>query len=254
MATRKQASKQKRFGPSRNSLLSAQQIRGRRIYNIWKHYSARNGKDVILKSDAEFDHFCWVEGDEEISSYELEPEPLVVLVNNQPTRTQFDALCMMRTGSPKLREISDNDELLDARKLLQREAQIEAARRIGYEYERITRETLEQHSILIDNWRRALSDLSACRHLVLQPLCDQVMRILERHSPCALEAVLCDTDPVYRSNYLAAIFRCLQRGQLRSDLSSKPLSARSLVWLPKEKALSPNRVGPGSGDLPNRSS
>jgi hypothetical protein len=236
MATRKQASKQKRFGPGRNTLLSAQQTRGRKIFNIWKQYSGRNCKEVILKSDTEFNHFCLVEGDEEIASYQLEPEPIIVLIDNQPTRTQFDALCVMRNGSPQLREISDNDQKLDSRKLLQREAQIAAARRIGYEYVRMTSETLEEHEVLIDNWRRALRALSQCRHLVLQPLREEVMRIVARHAPCTLELMLGDTDIAYRTNYHAAIFQCLQRGQLRSDLNSKPLAANSLFWPAQQKS------------------
>jgi hypothetical protein len=44
----KNTNKRKRFGPGRNSLLAAQQNRGARIYNIWKHFSGRNGKDVIV--------------------------------------------------------------------------------------------------------------------------------------------------------------------------------------------------------------
>jgi hypothetical protein len=236
MATRKQASKPKRFGPGRNSLLSDQQSRGRKIFNIWKQHSGRNCKDVLLKGDAEFNHFCWVEGDEEIASYQLEPDPVIVLIDNQPTRTQFDAQCVMRNGPPQLREISDNDQELDARKLVQREAQIEAARLIGYEYVRVTSKTLEEHQVLIDNWRRALRTLSQCRHLVLQPLCEEVMRIVARHAPCTLELMLGDTDIAYRTNYHAAIFQCLQRGQLRSDLNSKPLAANSLFWPAQQKS------------------
>jgi hypothetical protein len=236
MQTPNKTSRKKRFGPGRNSLLAAQQTRGGKVYNIWKHYSSRNAKDVILKSDAEFDHFCWVEGDEEISSYQLEPEAVIVLVNNEPARTQFDALYLMRNGPPQLREVSDNDELLDGRKTLQREAQIEGARRIGYEYVRITRKTLEEHSVQIDNWRRALSDLSACRHLVLQPLCNQVVDFVRQNSPCTFGRIIESTDITYGSNYAAAIFQCIQRGQLRSDLNQKPLCANSLVWLPQPKS------------------
>lgn len=223
----------KRFGPGRNALRGAQQSRGHRLHNIWRQYSARQGHDVVLKSDAEFEHFCWLEGDPKIKSYELEPAPIIVHIDNEPHKTQFDALCYMRTGQPQLREVSESDSDLDERKLLQREVQLEAVRRSGYDYVRITRIDLDQHRMLISNWRRALAFLAACRNLVLEPLCAEVLATIKRERRCDLETLLLTTDPSARPKYIAAVFRCLQDGRLQSDLDLKALCGASIFWLPE---------------------
>lgn len=65
--------KRNRFGPGRSRLRKIAGERGRQSFNIWYHYSPRLRRDVVLRSDVEFEHFCFVEGDEAVSRYELEP-------------------------------------------------------------------------------------------------------------------------------------------------------------------------------------
>src|SRR3569832_530236 len=93
------------FGPGRSRLRQAQGGRRHQLFNIWYHYSSRLQRDVVFCCDVEFAHFCWLEGSENISRYELEPDPVVVVVDDQPQRTQFDALVEFRDRPPQLREI-----------------------------------------------------------------------------------------------------------------------------------------------------
>lgn len=222
------------FGPGRNRLLRAQQARGRSLFNIWYHYSARLRRDVILRSDVEFDHFCWLEGDPQVLRYELEPDPVIVVVQGEPARTQYDALVYLRDGRTQLREVKDSEEQLTPREHIQRQAQEKAASAAGFDYVRITRADLIPSQQLIQNWRTALAFLAACRELVLSSYCDELQRKLRKIRRADLETLLAGSDPALRSVYLAALFTCLQDGSFNSDLDCKPLCAASVVWLTED--------------------
>lgn len=225
------AARKARFGPGRSRLRQAQGARGGKLFNLWYHYSPRLRCDVVLKSDVEFRHFCWVEGDPAVSRYELEPEPVIITVGAQPQRTQFDALVELRSGRPQLREIKTSETSLSVRELHQREAQERAAVAAGFDYVRITQEDLDQHRQLICNWRCALAYQAACRDLVIEPHCSELIEIVTRARRVSLDEVLKYTNPDLRPVYLAALFRCLQEARLASDLDTKPLCAASLIWV-----------------------
>ena len=218
------------FGPGRSRLRQAQGARRHGLFNLWYHYSSRLRRDVVLKSDVEFDHFCWLEGEPNVLRYELEPAPVMVAIGEESRRTQFDAFVEFRRGRPQLREIKTDEANLSTREIVQREAQERAATTAGFEYMRITREDLAKHVQLIRNWRCALAYLAACRELVLEPHCAQLLDILQVQGRSTFELALRQTDPALRPIYLAALFRCLQEARLGSDLDAKPLSAASQVW------------------------
>lgn len=224
------------FGPARNRLLRAQQGRGRSLFNLWYHYSGRLKRDVILRSDVEFDHFCWLEGSPEVLRYELEPEPVILSVEAQPTRTQFDAWVQLRGASrPQLREIKDSEETLTPRERVQREAQERAAVAAGFDYVRITRTDLLPHQQLIRNWRSALAFIAAARELVLTPYRAELSRSLQRARRVSLESLLAGTDPALRPIYLAAVFAALQECAFSSDLERQPLCAATTIWIGEDE-------------------
>jgi hypothetical protein len=109
------ATRKKIFGPGRSRLRQAQGARRHGLFNLWYHYSSRLQRDVVLKSDVEFAHFCWLEGDPSILRYELEPDPVIVAMGTESRRTQFDALVEFRAGRPQLREIKTDESNLSPR-------------------------------------------------------------------------------------------------------------------------------------------
>lgn len=233
MARQSRKGARRHFGPGRNALLKAQAARGKRPNNLWLHYSPRNRKDVILRSDVEFDHFCCLEGDEEIARYELEPEPVIVVMEGEPCRTQFDARVDLRSGIIQMRETKDSDAALDARELSQRDKQRTIATAAGFEYVRHTRESLAAHRVLIENWRCAISFLAACRSLVLEPRMSEIIeRVRAAGEPLSLEQLLVDVDRNEHPVHIAALMQALQVGQLRSDLAVHPFCGQSTFTLP----------------------
>src|ERR1700733_6337359 len=101
--TARAAPAKKRFGPGRSRLRQAQGGRRHQLFNLWYHYSSRLRCDVILKSDVEFAHFCWLEGGPSVLRYELEPAPVIVALGMESRRTQFDTLVEFRAERPQLR-------------------------------------------------------------------------------------------------------------------------------------------------------
>jgi hypothetical protein len=219
------------FGPGRSPLRQAQGARRRQLFNIWYHYSTRLQRDVVLRSDVEFAHFCYLEGAENISRYELEPEPVVLVVDGHPQRTQFDALVEFRDRAPQLREVRTSESQLSAREISQRESQTQAAREAGFEYVRITWTELEEHTQLICNWRAALAYLAAAREFPMEQRCVELCTQLARQRRCTLHQLLSHTDPALRPLYLAALFKCLQEARLSSDLHAQPLCEASVICL-----------------------
>jgi hypothetical protein len=206
-----------RFGPGRNSLLAAENTRGKRLNNIWKQYSARNRSDEVLHSDPESIHFLWLEGSEELLRYKLEPGPFIVYVDGKPTQTWFDAHVEFRNGRIQLREVKEGERQLSVREEVQRVAQIQAAQVAGAEYVRITCAELDEHRCLIQNWRRALPYLAACRRLVLEPRCTEVASRLSVTEATTLGQLLVNCPADLHSIYVAAVLKLIQDGRVRSD-------------------------------------
>jgi len=221
----------KRFGPQRSDLLDKHAARGRQHFNLWYHYSARLKRDLIFSSDAEFEHFCWLEGDPKVLTYELQPAPLIVAVGSDVHRTQFDARVERRGARPEFREVKETDVEPSIREQHQTEAQLIAANRAGFDYRRITRADLDEHRQLIQNWRRALAFLAACRDLVITPFRDELMSRFRDRPHTTLGELLLGTDPALHPVYLSASFSALQNNLLTSDLSSTPLCANTKLVL-----------------------
>jgi hypothetical protein len=227
----------RRFGPGRSRLREVAGNRGRQLFNIWYHYSPRLGRDVVLRSDAEFEHFCFVEGDERVSRYEFEPPAVAVKIDGELHRTQFDALVDFRDGSPsELREIKCDENTLSDRELIQQAAQTKAAEAAGLRYVRLTTADLAEHSQLIKNWHCALGFLAAARNLVvLETSCREVVKLAQQVRCTTIGWIQSQIDPSLHPEYLAATFRCLQDGRLQSNLAYAPLCEASIIAMPGER-------------------
>jgi len=225
--------KRRRFGPGRSKLRSAIKARGRRIHNLWYLYSPRLKRDVVLRSDAEFAHFCFVEADPTVLRYELEPPPVTVVVGDEAMRTQFDAFVEFRGAPPELREIKTSEDSLSGNEERQRVAQQIAAAKAGFRYVRITKADLAAHAQLIRNWRCAIAFQAACREDLLTPFEDKLLTSAGTLRNCSLEELLQDTEPGLRSKYLAALFSLIQNAKLHSDIAAMPLSGATRLWTPE---------------------
>lgn len=217
------------FGARRSTLLKASAQRRHRLYNIWYQYSSRLRCDVVLPSDAHFDHFCCLEGDESIAGYQLNPTPLTFAGGDQLDEFKFDAQVTLREGRPQLHEIGRDENHLRALPRSQRKS--EAAEAAGFDYVAVTPAYLADHAQLVANWRRALAFLAACRDLALDPACNELAMLFRRNAQATIEEALAASKPELQSVYVAALLRSLQEGWLHSDLHLKPLCLETRVWV-----------------------
>jgi len=219
----------KRFGPGSFVLLKAAQDRGRQSHNLWYHYSSRLRRDVVLKNDLAFAHFCLLEGDPRVSSYELNPEPIAVVIGHETSTIEYHALVTLRDGPPEIRML-ESRRTLDDGTSAQGQAIERAATQAGFRCVRITAELLAPHQQLIANWRCALAFLASCRGVNLKPYATNLETRCRGLHRSTIEELLHGTNAIERPLYQAALLTCLQSSKLLSDLEEKPLCDSSLIW------------------------
>src|SRR5690242_19920567 len=95
---RRSRSTRKKFGPGRTAFLEKNDKPASPAANIWYHYSGRLRADVLIAGDQRFAHFCFLEGDESIQAYELNPPPLCYDQAGQPVQVQFAAQVTHRSA------------------------------------------------------------------------------------------------------------------------------------------------------------
>jgi hypothetical protein len=220
---RRSSSPQKRFGPGRSVLRKAADDRGRRVSNLWYHYSPRLRHDIVCESDAAFAHFCWLEGHRKVAHYEVRPAPLEVVVGHGVQLLKVSAVVQVRDGPPELHFLPEHQEDTKAETLT-------AAEQAGFKCVAIDHAFIAEHDQLIRNWRCATCFQAACRDVNLQPFMSDCLRAARRKMRSTVEELLNGTNPAAEPIYYAALFACLQSGALDSDLDVKPLCAASEIW------------------------
>lgn len=236
-AASEKSRKRTHFGPTKTAILEATSSRGHMPFNLWCHFSPKLNRDVVLRGDAEFLNFLWMEADTNVANYVLEPDASIVEVADDVHKTQFDAAVYLRTGANQLREVKSGDVVPDendVRAQHQEEAQRIAANKAGFNYVRIGASDLAQHRQLINNSLRMIPYIAAAQDLPLLPFRNEVMLALQRKGNCSIQEILNGTDPKQAPLYLAALFLQIQSHPMRSDLDSQPLTLRTRVWLPEE--------------------
>lgn len=226
------APQQKRkFGPGRSALRKAVQDRGKRIHNLWYHYSPRLKQDVILRCDAAFLHFCLLEADPTVVCYELDPNPIAVVLANRSLEVNFDARVEFRNAQPELRIVGPADAALDEAGRQKRAAEEAAAARSGFKFATVTAELLNAHALLIRNWRCALAYQAACRDAMLAAYTQELVEVARIRRRCSIGELLQETNPELRAEYLAALFSAIQNAELGSDIAEKPLCLNTEIWI-----------------------
>ena len=224
----------KHFGPSRADLMERKDARGHGKANLWYLYLPKIGMDVALSSDAEYLNAISMDGDPDVEHFTINPPPFLVPVGSDVHQTEFDAFVKRKSGRPELREVKAIDlqrEKETTRDEHQREAQILAIERLGYDYLRVgVKELLAQQQFL-SNWRRARAFLDAARLHPLDQFKIAAIAAANRRKQNTLrelaEGVPAGDLPVF----FAACFSLAQHGQLATDLSSKPLSMATKFWI-----------------------
>lgn len=219
----------RRPGSSRSQLVAKYHARGHRLFNLWYQYSPKLDRDIILSSDAAFDHFCWLEGDPNVRTYALDPQPLSLCVDDQLMDACFDVRVELRVGRAQLRDL---DSRCDG-ETQSTEAKRSLAQQAGFEYLRVDRSLLRQHHQLIANWRRALSFIAAARDHQLSSFHNDLSGAMRHEPSMTIGGLLLHTEDEAQSLMLATIFRALQEGWLQSNMDEAALSRSTRIYRPE---------------------
>lgn len=217
----------------RARLMEAIGARGRRANNIYLVYSPRLGRDLILTSDLEEEHWLLIESDASIDTFDLDPPEVVVRIGEDNLATKLDAVIRFRDGRREWREVKHASALRDkdARAVAQAEAQSAAATRDGANYRRVTDEDLDRVSPTIRNWRRAVAILARTRGIDLSSERNRVGAMLRLRGRICLGDAVRAATPERRAVTAAALFSLVQAGSITCDLDVSPLSRNTKFWL-----------------------
>lgn len=217
----------------RTRLMEAIGQRGRRANNIYLVYSPKLGRDLILTSDLEEEHWLLLESDSSIETFDPDPPEVVVQIGEDNLATKLDAVIRFRDGRREWREVKHASALRDqdTRAVAQEEAQRAAAARDGAAYRRITDEDLDRLAALTRNWRRVVAILARTRGIELSIERNRVGAMLRLRGCICLDDAVQGATPERRALTAAALFSLVQAGAVTCDLDVAPLSRGTKFWL-----------------------
>ena len=239
-------SRTKGFRPD-GPLTDAALERGRRAFNLWYLYGPKAGDSLVLSSDAQVMNAWWMEIDPSITSYELKANDEAHKPDAHSPSAEFDAKVALADGTTQLRAISSHDLPLrgaDAEKSRQeQEVQGQIAALVGASYLRVGPAQLKAHDILIGNAKIALATLGAARSHSIELQHANLLALLKRHSAWTVEGLLQHVEAQDQALFLAAVFRAISRGPLRSDVHEHPWGKRTRVWVGEDDDAPPPSSG-----------
>lgn len=215
--------------------------RGQQAYNLWYAYAPKIGGDVVLKGDAEFLHFMWMELDPNVEAYRLESPTAVVTIPVGSRATTLDADVTLRTGAKEFREVKSVDDVAaergtsnpdEVRSRLQRQAQEQLAALHGAAYRRIGPTDLRANANLIATAMIAVATLSAARTHSIERHHVILMALMNRRSHWQASALLDQVEVEEQPLLSAAIFRAAGRGELCWNCDVGRWSKATWLWLP----------------------
>lgn len=208
---------------------------GNAFATLWQAYSGHNDSDVLLETQLEWANFLWVEATPNVRSCDYAPSQKDLLADGG---YKLASIAIFKDGSVEW-HVTINDRDAPSRAAPTNVPSspsphllilMSAAKAAGASLEVRSTEAFQSNSLLLSNWSRALSWISAARYHGLSDLQNDLLCAVRSAGQLSLdEAVCCRPEPSLRPLIIAAAFRLVQMGRLVSDLHLNPLS-RSTVF------------------------
>lgn len=208
---------------------------GNACATLWQAYSGHNDRDVLLETQLEWANFLWVEATPNVHSCDYAPSRKDLLADGG---YKLASIAIFKDG------FAEWHVTLDDRDALSRAAHtnvpsspsphllalMSAAKAAGASLEVRSTGAFQSRSLLLANWSRALSWISAARYHCLSDLQNDLLCAVRNVGQLSLgEAIRCRSDPGLRPLIIAAVFRLIQMGRLSSDLHLNPLSLSTVI-------------------------
>jgi hypothetical protein len=208
--------------------------RGKRSYNLWYLYGPKAGSDLVVASDAQAMDVWWRELDPSVRQYW--PESPVPKGKVDPILDiSFTAKVRLSGDRTQLRDVKSYDLELTgpggekARKEFDAQEQVAAA--LGCSYRRVGPAELKANDLLIANAKVATATLAAARDHSIERQHASLLALVRRSPKWTVEDLLRHVEAEEHALFLAAVFRAVGRGELRSDLHQHRWGQRTRLWV-----------------------
>lgn len=211
----------------RSALLKSKRGTG----NLSFVYSPKVDRDWIVASDLELLHFVRLEGDEEVESYDLDPQRIVAFLDKEGyVGSKPDAIVRYRSGRVGLVEVKYAKDLEDdVRAQFQIAAQKKAADAVHASWCTFGEEDVHPHERWLQDWLDIVVTMSELRLQSLEYEKKEVLRLATARKPTDLRKLANSVDSEWIAVF-TAVFRLVQSGELACDLRDRPLSWATMVW------------------------
>lgn len=210
--------------------------------NIWFFDSPKNNKRLTISTDLAFLHAVRLEGNLQVSGYEISPSPFVVQDGTASHLIELGATVQMRDGAiewwdfQRLKRQSATRNQTPGRS----SEKDRAAATRGAVYVIKTDADLEGEELAIDNWLLLCAAITRCRGHFLARETEVLMNLFARRETITLNDLLA-IEGIDMAYMLAAVAIALQRGIASTELSRQLLDLRSVI-----KQGPPDQGGDGS--------
>ena len=193
--------------------------------HYWEAYSPRLDRRVGLYRDIGHDHWAFVESDPTVPWFTERPKRIRLHLGHRRLSRPFD-MVLQRNGVFECHRLWDEEADIS-----QAEAENVASEREICEawrvcYRRISRQEIERHRQLIDNWKRMLPYIRGPRHRLDARVLGYVSAVGSL-TLGEIDVLLADIE---QSDARAAVFGLLHQGLLVApELSHEPLSPTTTV-------------------------
>lgn len=147
----------------RASIPDAYRARGHRVRNLWLVYSAKTDRDWLITSDRQLVHWLvFLEGNPEVLSFDLAPEPITRSDDPGRSAAVIDAIAIYRDRRVEWHDVRV-EPLRDEADRSKVVAQTVAAAEIGAIYRIFSDEDLRPKARLATRWLKAVGFAAAIR-------------------------------------------------------------------------------------------
>jgi hypothetical protein len=204
-------------GPRQSTVapLTAIRNRAQKVSNLWIFDSPKNNRRLTVSGDVAFLHLVLLEGDPNVSGYDLIDDPFRITSNSQQgyvrLRLKDGSQAWLTLGRHRTRDTSNDDQAC-------RDSVLQAkASNAGVALIHRTELDLAGRDVLIDNWLTLCAIMTRARSYACHVETERFLSCFARYDAPSISSMLAmpEIDP---GVMLAVVAKALQSGRYSADL------------------------------------
>lgn len=198
--------------------------------NIWFFDSPKNGQRLLIEGDIPFIYAVLLEGDKNVSTYQIAPPAFPVLSNGINRTVEIGARLQMVDGSIVWWDFR-RLEALSARerqKAAKNEDMESAAQSAGASYQIKSDLELRGQETAFDNWTNLCAAITRCRGHVMAHERMVFKKFLDAHAVFPMSALF-DVENIDRAFMNGVVATSLLNGVLTTDLVTQLYGPHSIL-------------------------